>query len=98
MKRESMNSIIPIRNVEFVNLAKEKTALNLFPVYAIWMREIIEMMAGNYTVPKRWHRETIAAIFMSQELKRRDNFQAAGLENMVEGKCIIKSTEIKKVS
>ena len=61
-----MNSIIHIRNVVFVNLAKEKIALDLSHVYAIWMREIIEMMVGNYIVQKLWHREMIAVIFMLQ--------------------------------
>ena len=61
-----MNSIIHIRNVVFVNLAKEKIALNLSHVYAIWMREIIEMMVGSYIVQKLWHREMIAVIFMLQ--------------------------------
>ena len=61
-----MNSIIHIRNVVLVNLAKEKIALNLSHVYAIWMREIIEMMVGSYIVQKLWHREMIAVIFMLQ--------------------------------
>ena len=68
-----MNSIIHIRNVVFVNLAKGKIALNLSHVYVIWMREIIETMVGNYIVQKLWHREMIVAIFMLQRLKRRDN-------------------------
>ena len=47
-------------------LGKRENALNLFHVYAIWMREVIETMVGSYIVQKLWHREMIAVIFMLQ--------------------------------
>lgn len=68
MKKDSMSSIIHIRNVAFVNWAKEKTALNLFRAYVIWMEEIIGMKADNYTGQKHLHREMHAVIFMLQKL------------------------------
>ena len=72
MKKESMNSIIHTRNVAFVNWEEEKIALNLFHAYVIWMKEIIEMKADNYTGRKHLHGEMHAVIFM---LQRSNNIQ-----------------------
>ena len=64
-----MNSTILIRNVASVSWAKEKTALNLSRVYAIWMKEITGMKVEHCIGRRRWHREMSAAIFMLQGLR-----------------------------
>ena len=51
-KRASMNFIIHIRNVAFASWEKEKTALNLYHAYVIWMKEITETTADNYIEQK----------------------------------------------
>ena len=61
-----MSSIIHTQNAVSVSWASERTALNLFPVCAIWMRETTETKADSCTVPKRWHRGMTAATFMLQ--------------------------------
>lgn len=64
MKKESMNSIIHIRNVVSVSSVRGKTVLNLFRVCAIWMSGITGMKAGSYIGRRRWHRGMTAVISM----------------------------------
>ena len=66
LKKAWMSSIIHTQNAVSVSWASERTALNLFPVCAIWMRETTETKADSCTVPKRWHRGMTAATFMLQ--------------------------------
>ena len=74
-----MNFIIHTRSAEFVSLVKGKIALSSSRVYAIWMREIIEMMADSYIAQKHWHREMSVAIFMLPGLKQTNNAAITGL-------------------
>ena len=69
MRKVSTNSITLIRNVEYANWARGKTALNLFHVCATWTREITGMKEVSFIVPRHLVRVMNAVISMSHGYK-----------------------------
>lgn len=65
MRKVSTNSITLIRNEEYANWARGKTALNLFRACATWTREITGMKEASFIVPRHLVRVMNAVISMS---------------------------------